>query len=58
MQVKDELEDQLERLDFSNALTAIWKLVRRANRYVDETTPWNLVRDLAKRSGCRLYSIT
>ena len=45
MQVKDELEQHMERLDFSNALAAIWKLVRRSNRYVDETAPWNLKRD-------------
>ena len=60
MQVKDELEDQLERLDFSNALTAIWKLVRRANRYVDETTPWNLVRDPGKKERLQtvLYNLS
>ncbi len=44
-QAKEELEQQLERFDFSNALAAIWKLVRRANRYVDETSPWNLAKD-------------
>jgi methionyl-tRNA synthetase len=60
MQVKDELEEQLERLDFSNALTAIWKLVRRANRYVDETTPWNLVRDPGKKERLQtvLYNLS
>lgn len=60
MQVKDELEQQLERFDFSSALTAIWKLVRRANRYVDETTPWNLVRDPGKRERLQtvLYNLS
>ncbi|CEO87312.1 methionine--tRNA ligase subunit beta [Syntrophaceticus schinkii] len=60
MQVKDELEEQLEHLDFSNALTAIWKLVRRANRYVDETTPWNLVRDPGKKERLQtvLYNLS
>lgn len=60
MQVKDELEQHLERLDFSNALAAIWKLVRRANRYVDETTPWNLVRDPSKKERLQtvLYNLS
>jgi methionyl-tRNA synthetase len=42
---KGELERQLERFDFGDALAAVWQLVHRANRYVDETTPWNLARD-------------
>ncbi|MGB4503902.1 MAG: methionine--tRNA ligase [Syntrophaceticus sp.] len=60
MQVKDELEQHLERLDFSNALAAIWKLVRRANRYVDETAPWNLVRDPSKKERLQtvLYNLS
>jgi len=59
-QVKDELEQQLDRLDFSNALAAIWKLVRRANRYVDETAPWNLVKDAGKKERLQtvLYNLS
>lgn len=30
------------------ALQAIWKLVARANRYVDETAPWKLAKDEAQ----------
>lgn len=30
---------------FNEALEAIWKLIRRANKYVDETEPWILGRD-------------
>lgn len=40
-----ETENHLERLDFANALGAIWKLVARCNKYVDESAPWNLARD-------------
>jgi methionyl-tRNA synthetase len=32
----------------SRALEATWKLVREANRYVDQTQPWALARDPAK----------
>ncbi|HTR54386.1 MAG TPA: methionine--tRNA ligase [Kofleriaceae bacterium] len=32
----------------SRALETIWKLVREANRYVDQTQPWQLAKDPAK----------
>lgn len=34
--------DLLEELQFSLALTEIWKLVSRTNKYIDETMPWIL----------------
>ena len=30
---------------FSDALSEIWTLIRRANKYVDETQPWILAKD-------------
>ncbi|MGI6405819.1 MAG: methionine--tRNA ligase [Syntrophaceticus sp.] len=58
-QAKEELEQHLESFDFGNALAAIWKLVRRANRYVDETAPWNLVREGNKeRLQTVLYNLS
>lgn len=38
------VEEHLERLEFSMALSAIWTLVRRANKYIDESAPWVLHR--------------
>lgn len=35
---------------FSVALTEIWKVVSRANKYIDETAPWALGRDGTKRA--------
>ncbi len=35
----------LEDFDFRAALAAIWELVVRANRYVEETAPWTLARE-------------
>ena len=35
---------------FSAALTEIWRLVSRANKYIDETTPWTLGKDESKRA--------
>jgi len=42
-----ECERQLDRIDYSAALGAIWRLVNRANKYIDETAPWVLARDKA-----------
>jgi len=33
----------------SNALTEIWKLIARANKYIDETTPWILGKDESQK---------
>lgn len=43
--VKDvmaQVEEALERKEFSRALEGIWQLIRRGNRYIDETAPWAL----------------
>lgn len=45
LETKREVERRFERFDLSGMLAAVWQLVHRANRYVDETTPWLLVRD-------------
>lgn len=38
----------MEAMSFSLALTEIFKLVSRANKYIDETAPWVLARDAGK----------
>ncbi|HBQ64270.1 MAG TPA: methionine--tRNA ligase, partial [Clostridiales bacterium] len=43
------VEELLDGLQFSLALGEIWKLVSRANKYIDETTPWTLAKDPASR---------
>lgn len=40
-----KVEERLDKLDFSTALDEIWKLVRRTNKYIDETSPWALAKD-------------
>ncbi|NJP40815.1 methionine--tRNA ligase [Oscillospiraceae bacterium HV4-5-C5C] len=47
--VKERVEAMLEQLQFSLALTEIWKLVSRSNKYIDETLPWVLAKDPAKQ---------
>jgi methionyl-tRNA synthetase len=39
-----EVEAALERLDFSGALGAIWRLIGAVNKYVDEQAPWGLAK--------------
>lgn len=38
-------EELLDKMLFSDALAEIWTLIRRANKYVDETQPWILAKD-------------
>lgn len=42
--IKD-YNEAMQGLRTADALTAIWKLVARANKYIDETTPWILAKD-------------
>lgn len=42
-----EFTDLMNQMHFSDALKAVWKLVARANKYIDETEPWVLAKDEA-----------
>ncbi|MET1250451.1 MULTISPECIES: methionine--tRNA ligase [Sporolactobacillus] len=44
------VEKQMENLQFSVALSAIWKLVGQTNKYIDDTQPWFLAKDEAKKA--------
>ncbi|MCL2578082.1 MAG: methionine--tRNA ligase [Defluviitaleaceae bacterium] len=44
----EKVEARMEKLAFSEALNEIWNLVRRANKYIDETAPWVLAKDESK----------
>lgn len=39
------VEEFMEKMLFSDALSDIWNFVRRVNKYIDETQPWVLVKD-------------
>lgn len=41
----DKLEELMDKYNISQALEEIWKLIRRTNKYVDETMPWILARE-------------
>ncbi|MEF3354770.1 methionine--tRNA ligase [Paenibacillus sp. GYB006] len=44
-----KVEEAMENLEFSIALTSIGQFISRCNKYIDETQPWVLAKDEAKR---------
>lgn len=44
-----EVTDSFDRMDFASGLTNIWRLVNRANKYIDETMPWALAKNEQQR---------
>ncbi len=40
---------KMEEYKVADALDALWSLFRRANKYIDETTPWILAKDESKK---------
>lgn len=48
-EVYDKVEESMENMEFSVALTAIGQFVSRSNKYIDETQPWGLAKDDSKR---------
>ncbi|NMA93622.1 MAG: methionine--tRNA ligase, partial [Clostridiales bacterium] len=44
-----KVEEAMDNFRFSVALEEIWKLVRRTNKYIDETCPWVLAKDEQSR---------
>lgn len=47
---KTDAEADLDKLNFSVALTNIWKFVSRTNKYIDETAPWALAKDESSKA--------
>ena len=39
----------MEAVDYPRALEAVWTLISRTNKYIDETAPWVLAKDEAHR---------
>jgi methionyl-tRNA synthetase len=54
-----DVRELLDRAEITQALEAIWSRVRRLNRYVEETKPWELAKDesQAERLDVVLYSL-
>ena len=57
--VADKVEAYMDKLNFSQALEEIWKLIRRTNKYVDETMPWVLDKEKkTERLNTVLYNLS
>jgi len=50
---------KMEHLKVADSMDAIWTLLRRSNKYIDETMPWVLAKDeaLKPRLGTVLYNL-
>ena len=47
--LRDRYEEQMEHFAFQNALAEIFKVISRANKYIDENAPWALAKDEANK---------
>ena len=47
--LRGRYEAQMEKFQFQNALEAVFQVIQRANKYIDETAPWVLAKDEAKK---------
>lgn len=47
---KAKVEAYADEMQFSSALTELWALISRTNKYIDETAPWVLAKDEANRA--------
>ena len=48
--LRDRVETQMEKYAFQNALGEIFKVISRANKYIDENEPWKLSKDEGKKA--------
>lgn len=43
-------EEEMEKLALTPAIKTVWAFIGRANKYIDETAPWALAKDPAKKA--------
>ena len=41
---------QMDAVDYPRALEAVWNIISRTNKYIDETAPWVLAKDETKKA--------
>jgi len=58
-EVIDNYKAKIDELLLSDALSELWRLINRANKYIDETAPWDLAKHEAKKArlGTVLYNV-
>ncbi len=57
--LRGRYETQMEHYAFQNALSEVFAVISRANKYIDETAPWILAKDESKRPrlACVMYHL-
>ena len=57
---KAKVAEKMDKLRVADAITAVFDLFRRCNKYIDETTPWVLAKDEASKDRLAevLYNLT
>ena len=57
--LRDRYEAQMEKFQFQNALDEVFKCIQRANKYIDETMPWQLAKNEENmpRLACVMYNL-
>lgn len=53
--LREKIAELMDETQLNNALAEIFKVISRANKYIDETTPWILGKDESKKA--RLASV-
>ena len=51
------VEDNMESLHISNALSEIWNIISKSNKYIDETAPWTLAKSENEEDREKLKSV-
>ncbi|MBE6956546.1 MAG: methionine--tRNA ligase [Ruminococcaceae bacterium] len=54
--LRGRYEEQMEQYAFQNALAEVFKVIGRANKYIDENAPWALAKDMGA-NGERLATV-
>ncbi len=54
--LRDRYEAEMEKFQFQNALEEVFKCIQRSNKYIDETAPWTLAKDM-EANGKRLAAV-
>ena len=59
LETAQKVESLMDQLHTADALEEIWTLLRRSNKYIDETVPWVLAKDESQkeRLGTVLYNL-
>lgn len=45
-----DYQTEMEKMQFSSALASVWRLISRANKYIDETEPWKIAKEEDKQA--------